>query len=184
MSIWAAGTAGAIKFSSDMATTTKSTVECYKIRGLAHGAWADITVDADANTGRIQIASDYGSWENYWGACGCPFKEFLIGLDMHYAAGKFGAGRWFDHEATINAIKADIDEYARDDEERNGMMEEWAALEDCTEVNSFCMIAFQSDYLRKLWDTGPDIKKTIDPSFRKFWENAWPVFIEELKKEI
>ena len=50
-------------------TVTKSTVEVYKIRSNEF-AWADITIDASGNKGRISIASDYGSWQNYWGACG------------------------------------------------------------------------------------------------------------------
>ena len=76
-------------------TTTRSTVECYKIRS-DRGLWADITIDANGKAGRVQIASDYGSWENYWGACGSEFKEFLCGLDIDYAAGKFGESKWFD----------------------------------------------------------------------------------------
>lgn len=83
---------------------TKTHVECYKLRRPGTGdGWADITLDVNGNAGRIQIASDYGSWEHYWGSCGCPFKEFLINLskDIHYAAGKFGEGKWFDQEATM-----------------------------------------------------------------------------------
>lgn len=163
-------------------SVTKTTVECYKIRGK-RGAWADIVVDSNGNAGRIQIASDYGSWEHYWGSCGVGFKKFLIGLDIHYAAGKFGEGRWFDHEATMEQLRVDILSHTDSKEERLELTEELDTLKDCDEVNTFCHLAFECENLHKIWDGSPDIKTNISPSFRQFWEKLWPVFIAELKKE-
>ena len=71
----------------------KTQCEVYKLRHECGMYWADITVDSGEKSGRIQIASDYGSWQNYWSCCGCSFKEFLTKLDMQYTAGKFGAER-------------------------------------------------------------------------------------------
>jgi hypothetical protein len=104
-------------------TIEKSQCEVYILRRREGSEyWADITVHCNNNAGRIQIASDYGSWQNYWGHCACPFKEFLIKLsrDMDYAATKFRA-------------KGDDD--------------------------------------------------NATPQFKMFWNEVWPEFINELKKE-
>jgi len=163
---------------------TKITVECYKIRQLGGLLWADITVDPSENSGRIQIASDYGSWEYYWGSCGEGFKKFLTGLDIHYAAGKFGEGRWFDQEATINGLKKSVKEYDGTKREKGVMVNEIASLEYCMNQNTFIHMAYDCKTLHKLWDSGPDIETGISPSFLNFWEKLWPVFIDELKKEV
>ena len=94
-------------------TIEKTTVECYRLRHSS-GMWADITIDANKETGRIQIASDYGSWQNYWGSCGKPFKLFLQSLDKYYVAGKFGASKWFDAVKTVAEYRAVIKENIKD----------------------------------------------------------------------
>ncbi len=101
---------------------TKSTCEVYKLRHECGMYWADITLDCGEKSGRIQIASDYGTWQNYWGCCGCSFKEFLTRLDVEYTAGKFRARNAEDREIT--------------------------------------------------------------PQFKRFWNEAWAVFIEQIKSEI
>src|SRR5665648_835244 len=92
-------------------TIEKTTVECYKIRHKSGMYWADITIDSLGKQGRISISSDYGNYANFWGACGCEFKEFLTGLNLGYAAGKFGADRWFDLDATLKGYKRDLIEH-------------------------------------------------------------------------
>ena len=42
-----------------------------------------------------------------------PFKEFLIGLGIDYAASKFGESRWFDFDETIKHFKTVVLEYRR-----------------------------------------------------------------------
>lgn len=163
-------------------TITKSMVELYKIRFAKGGLWADITIDEYEKSGRISIASDFGSWEHFWGSCGEGFKKFLCGLDIHYAAGKFGEGRWFDHDATMAELKKAVEEHD-DAEEKEAMVEELESLEDCTEVNSFCHLAYSADTLHKLWDTGPNIHTDVSPMFRRFWLEIWPHFTDELRKE-
>ena len=102
-------------------TVTKSTCEVYKLRHECGMYWADITLDCASKSGRIQIASDYGSWQNFWSCCGCSFKEFLTRLDMQYTAGKFGA---------------------------------------------------------------EDNQGDVTPQFKRFWNEAWQVFIVQLKNEL
>lgn len=163
-------------------TITKKTVECYQIRFSKGDKWADITIDEGDKCGRISIASDFGSWEHFWGSCGKGFKTFLAGLDIHYAAGKFGEGRWFDHEATMKELRQSVADHD-DAEEKEAMLEELEQLEDCTEVNSFCHLAYSADTLYKLWDTGPNIHTDVSPMFRRFWTEIWPLFLAEIQKE-
>jgi hypothetical protein len=101
----------------------KAQCEVYMLRlRKGGGYWADITLHCHNNAGCIQIASDYGRWQYYWGACGCPFKEFLTELnDMEYVASKFGAKNMDDNTT---------------------------------------------------------------PQFKRFWDEVWPEFINELKNEL
>lgn len=160
----------------------KYTIECYKIRP-GGGVWANISLDAWKRSWRISIASDFGSWEHYWGSGGEEFKDFLCGLDIHYVSGKFGENSWFDQEATMLELRKLVAEHDNA-KEKKAMANELDELEKCMEVNAFCHIALNKDTLYKLWDTGPNIHTGISPSFRRFWDEIWPIFIAELKKEL
>ena len=50
-------------------TVTKTTVEKYTIRHSTGRYWADIVLDCGVNSGRIQVASDFGDWQYFFGAC-------------------------------------------------------------------------------------------------------------------
>jgi len=170
-------------------TIKKTTVECYKIRHESNSYWADITVDANESTGRIQIASDFGSWENYWGACGKSFKSFLISLNIDYVAGKFGADKWFDEVATIKQFKREVLEYRKDDSITAEVARKiWNEIIDLEEVgsyeNEFSMRLFNGEEIMRFYDYCPHLIRDISPLFRRFWNEIWPVFVEELKKEI
>ena len=164
-------------------TITKCTVECYKIR-KSTGLWADINIDEEENTGRIQIASDYGSWQYYWGPCGKSFKKFLIGLDIGYASGKFGESDWFDLDATIKYLKNRIDEYGFDDDEKESVLNELNELTDVSCKEEFVHIVSNCDLIMNMEDGMPNMCKNISPTFKNFWETIWQVFINELKKEL
>lgn len=167
---------------------TKNSVECYKIRHQSGSYWADITIDSKGTTGRLQIASDYGSWQYYWGACGCPFKEFLTQLDIGYVAGKFGESKWFDAEKTAAFYRQTIVKNRREGDltgaEARAMYDEVKFIE---EINNECEFyhAMQADCpnIMKYFNYCPDSITTISPSFRMFWDNIWQYFINELKKE-
>lgn len=171
-------------------TIEKSMVECYKIRHETGMYWADITIDVvgDGTKGRISISSDYGKWANYWGACGHHFKEFLTDLNVEYAADKFDADRWFDHEGTINGYKWMVIESRRDEsinaEEAREIWSEINSLDDCTDENVFISEMWNNRKLMRFFDGCPDISRSITPQFRNFWKNVWPVFIEKLNEEI
>lgn len=167
---------------SDKYTISKSTVECYKIRHTSGMYWADISVDANGKQGRITIASDFGSWQNYWGACGSNFKEFLCGLDQHYVAGKFGADKHFDADATVKSYRETMATLSRRDKdivllEINHLADNYAHKDE------FMMALNDMPGIKGMYEGCPDFVYTITPGFKQFWEKVWPVFVEELKKE-
>lgn len=166
----------------------KSTVECYKIRHSSGMYWADITIDSKENTGRISIASDYGSWQNYWNACGEPFKKFLIGLNMDYVAGKFGCSKWFNSKKTIEEFRAsiieNIDNGDLSKEDGKEAFEELQLLEATTNHDEFYRILEDCNHIMKLYDYMPSFVYEIEPLFKNFWELIWPEFVKEIKHEL
>jgi hypothetical protein len=168
-------------------TLTKSTVECYKIRHSTGMYWADITIDASERAGRIQIASDFGDYQNYWGACGSSFKDFLCQIDIDYAANKFGANKWFDHEKTIGAMKETVLQYRRnchiESDRARVLYDEIQSLDCCYDVNEFKSELMATDELMPFYDHCPDLVYDVSPQFKKFWNTVWPIFLNELKNE-
>lgn len=173
-------------------SVTKTTVECYKIRHPSGMYWADITVDGKDRQVRIQIASDYGDYQYYWGACGPGYKQFLQKIGIDYAASKFGANRWFDHDKTINRYKRDLLEYRRNSDitadEAREAYDAIKELEDdgyCNNDQVFLERAMSNDALVKVFDYEglASVVYDITPQFRKFWDTAWQVFLNELKAE-
>lgn len=153
--------------------------EAYTLRSRYE--WATIILRCGEKSGHIMIASSFGTWSHFWNATGEDFKKFLSGLDIQYTAGKFGCGRWFDHEATMKSLRVSISEHG-DEEEMRLMNEELEELDQCGEVNQFCLLAYQSEYLHKLWDSGPDIIRDIEPQFKQFWNVFWLQFSNYLKQ--
>ena len=159
----------------------KQVVECYKIRGEEF-SWADITIDAKHNTGRISIASDYGNWQNFWGACGCSFNEFLAGIDIHYAANKFGAGNWFDLEKTIKGLKERINDSSVGEKYKKEIFEELEELSNSSGKEEFIHIVQNCDKIMEFENHCPDMINSIEPGFKRFWEEIWQFFITEISK--
>lgn len=168
-------------------TITKSTVECYKIRHPSGMYWADITLDGKDNQVRIQIASDYGDYQYYWGACGPTYKEFLQRISIDYAATKFGADQWFDHEATIRRFKLDVIDYRRrefiDAKTARKLWNEIVRMEDHPNEQEFIHVMWEQKHLMAFYDHCPDLTKDITPQFKKFWATVWQVFLQQLKVE-
>ncbi|GAA4392126.1 hypothetical protein [Hymenobacter koreensis] len=169
-------------------TITKSTVECYKLRAEG-GYWADVTIDANGNTGRIQIASDYGSWQNYWGACGCDFKTFLASISYDYAASKFGVKEWLDVDSTRRFYKELVVSYRRDEtltaDKARDIFDEIEEL-DGTGRDEFERRLASTDHLESfLYKVCgvPEMLYEPDPRFKRFWKEAWPALLAEFKHE-
>lgn len=170
---------------------TKSTVECYKIRHPSGMYWADITVDGKDRQVRIQIASDYGDFQYYWGACGPNYKDFLQKIGIDYAASKFGESRWFDHDKTIAGWKHQILESRRngtlEESEARGIYDEIKELESdyWHDERAFVDSAMSKKKMVKFFDYDGlcSVVHDITPQFKKFWATAWQVFLNELTKE-
>ncbi len=164
---------------------TKSAVECYKFNSKER-YWAHITIDAKGNSGRIQISSDFGNWSYAGGACGEPFKKFLAGLDQDYVARNFGANKFFDAEATIQAYKDQAALYGvMTPIYRETMAEITRLAEKATYRENFIIHLSTEDgeFIMKMYDGTPEMCYTLDPGFKNFWEMIWPLLLEEFKKE-
>lgn len=167
-------------------TCTKTSVECYKFRGF-RDYWADITIDANGRQGRIQIASDYGAWQYYWGAAGPSFKEFLPTLGIDYVASKFGCDKHFDDVATkeswIVTIKESFDSGGIDQDDYDNLLQEIEEIDSDTE-EGFRIALSDGAHVFEFFDHMPYFAYRIEPLFQRFWDEVWPCFIEELKKEL
>jgi hypothetical protein len=163
---------------------SKSTVECYKIRSDKNSFWADITIDANGNAGRIQIASDYGDWQYYWGSCGSSFKEFLVKLNLEYVAHKFGESSWFDLDKTVSSLRESIKNYTDDEGELSELNEELENLEESSCKEEYVHKMWDCEKIMKICEGHPSVCASISPRFLSFWDKVWPAFISELKNEI
>lgn len=166
---------------------TKETIESYKIR-LDDHEWADIAIDKGVKSGRIQIASGWGSWERYWGSCGQPFIEFLIGLNINYAAGKFGCDRHFDLDSTVKLWKKEIIDARKDNnvdsEYARVLFNEVLRFESEQPNKSFAEHMMWTSELLEFFNHSPDFHTTISPAFLNFWKRIWIPFTEHLQSEI
>ena len=170
-------------------TVAKSTVELYKIRHTSGCYWADITIDANGRTGRISIASDYGSWSNYWGACGKGFKSFLASINEGYVAEKFGAEPRIDVEASAKSWRNRIlesrrEEHITDEEARDAWDEiEGLAMYGHSQVEAELL---QSNHLIEFlreWADYDWFEYEPCPRFARFWKEIWPVLLAEFARE-
>lgn len=161
---------------------TKTKVEVYKMRSKDF-AWADITIDAKETTGRISIASDYGNWQNYWGACGTSFKKFLQEINIDYCATKFGANKWFDLDKTVAGLKERISDFSESKSQKKNLLKELKTLANVSCLEEFIQVAQECNAIMYMEDYMPDVVYSIEPGFKRFWNEIWPVFLEELQKE-
>lgn len=169
-------------------TVTKKMAEKYQVRHTSGGYWADIVLDSGENSGRVQVASDFGDWQYYWGACGEDFKTFLIGLDMDYVAGKTGNDQYFDLENTLASYRRDVLEEresgAVDFDLAVCLLDQIGSLDAVSDENEFCQkLRADCPDLLAYYDYCPTIERSVSPLFKRFWEEIWGVFIDYLKKE-
>ena len=167
----------------------KSLSQVYKFRRPQASYWADITLDDNGTCGRIQIASDFGAWQYYWGACGCPLKEFLIGLNYHYVAGKFKVEEDFFEDETILRYKKDLLA-----ERRNEGISQQDARLVYDEIQSLYQILTAIGFEHHIVDHCPNLYEFYDyippmvmkkqRLFEMFWNSVWQVFVAELKNEL
>ena len=177
-----------------MSTTTetkysvaKTLVECYKLRSDVPGKWCDITIDAGLRSGMISISCDYGKWGNNWGSFGTDFKEFLCELDMEYLAKKFGEDKEFDLKGTC----ATWLHYAKENYEGEELLDISQEISQCEyscntqeDIVSRLVHLNRGDRIMKMYEGIPPIAQRVSRRFQSFYNEMWPVFISEIKKEI
>ena len=166
---------------------SKSTIQVYYLRPEGHHCgWADISLDIGENAGRLSISSDYGNWAFYWGSCGCPFKEFLISLDMYYMSGKMRESNWFDHSTTMKEMKRIVLEERRDEalsaEKARELFDEVSTFDEHDQMEAFKVAMWHSELLG-FFDYSPPIMTDVSPSFKRFFKTTWQAFIGQLKEE-
>lgn len=177
-----------------MKVNVLNNVQCYQLRELEHGCWADIYMSANGNTGTLFIQSDYGSWDYFWGSCGKPFKEFLVGLDRGYLLTKLNSGKelYFDCDLYIKNLRKELDKlYLNSEiepqEHDDALWEISEYLEDYSTKESICS-AFYSDckVLSKIFPDGFSTSSATDfhPLMYRFYEEAWVPFVQLLKEEL
>lgn len=167
----------------------KTSVELYKIRHTSGCYWADITIDAHDRGGRISIASDYGNWQNYWGAAGSDFKQFLGEISEHYAASKFGAEPWIDVDKSIKEFRQMVANYKKSGAISKDEAREIRAELDDLKNESARHIAEAIQHCDKLYaflyeNAGElDFAYEPNPHFARFWKEIWPVLLAEFARE-
>ncbi|MGI4864174.1 MAG: hypothetical protein ACRYFZ_09655 [Janthinobacterium lividum] len=170
-------------------TVTKSTVELYKIRHASGCYWADITIDADGGKGRISIASDYGNWQNYWGAAGPDFKAFLASINQGYAATKFGAEPQIDVDKSLKEFRRMVADYRKDrtidKEEARDIRAELDELRDESHQTIAQAIQHTDKLYAFLYRHAGEVDFTYEdnPHFARFWKELWPLLLAEFAKE-
>jgi hypothetical protein len=168
---------------------TKGQVEIYKIRHPSGMYWADITIDAKGTTGRIQIASDWGDYQYYWGACGVDFKDFLAKIGIDYAAVKFGASDGFNLDSTLKDYRRHVLDSRRRDQitcdEARDLYNEIDEMNDGPygSIDHFLTVAHEKDKLPKFFSYDLSVQRDITPQFKKFWDTCWKVLLNEFINE-
>lgn len=180
-----------------MEITTKNSIQCYRLRFKGDMIWANIYLDENTNGdgGALLIRSDYGSWDYYWGSCGCTLKQFLCKIDneyfirklMHGKPDEFDYDRWKDDAKS--KLKYELDEEVIDKEKYDEICE---AIEELDEHGFRSQDALYV-YLREndsiitrhfsdseYFPTGEDTPVALT----MFIEKIWTPFIKKLKKEI
>ena len=167
----------------------KSQVDVYKYK--CSEGWANITIDASEQQGRISIASSHGNWSNYWGYCGKTLEKFLCQIDMYYAASKFGCSNFFDGEASVRGVKRDLLQLRREDpnivskEIARDAWEEIYSLEGIDTADHFYTTYHHTHTLSTILSPDcPTIHTKVHPQFEYFWKNIWCHFIDYLKENI
>lgn len=85
-------------------STDQVTLRRYKLPSEKGEGWALIVIGSD---GYFSAVSDWGNYAYIWGAPGCEFRRFLVGLDASYFHSKIchmRESRVFDQEATEKEI--------------------------------------------------------------------------------
>jgi hypothetical protein len=178
-----------------MKQISKTTAECYRIQ--RDGEHATIVVQAwqggDREQGEILINSSHGSWGYQWGNLGLPLKYFLTRVSFDYLMGKLLRGdlREFDQAASEKAWKIDLLRARRerdlDQDQANEVWNDSMDSNPCSAEGFIHRLATSQPLELRghgLWDDLPHyIVSRVQPAAVNFWNDLWPVFVEQLQSE-
>ena len=69
-------------------------------------------------------------------------------------------------------------------DEARKIWDEIEELEEYNDKNAFIHYMWQKENLMEFYNGCPDFESKINYLFLRFWNEIWPVFIGEIKKEI
>ena len=130
--------------------------------------------------------SDHGNYGYWWGSPGCEFRKFLCEVDDHYLMGKLSEGkREVDRDATLLAVKREIlGCRRRRDITRDQAQAEWLIALEIDWYDEF----ERSDWYLNRTELREQMMEVVVRRFpmqlQMFVKWLWPVFVEELKKEL
>jgi hypothetical protein len=159
-------------------------------------SWARITLDDTNGIGSVTVDGDHGRWGFNWPLRnrGTPdLAVFLAGCDSGYLAGKFGAEREYDEDATAEHIKRHILDHRRDagmwaeDAERRGR-KAWTkarAREEWDLVESALPDGFDNWYQQTTIDDAWEFRSTVENrAWTRFYETFWEAFRADVRKSV
>ena len=169
-------------------SVTAEKVTCYKVRHSSGFYWADITARVGNHSIGLQISSDFGDWQYYWGATGDDVAAFIKRLGIDYVAHKFGADGQFDVDGTIKNLLEQLKEYFKYEDVKDAKVKDkrrecFEALKELGDIDTSQESLFQHMYFTSILGDVLgvecfDVRKRITPQFTGFWQHIWPVFVE------
>lgn len=200
-----------------MSVTKTTGAEVYSVKN--GGEWAKIVVrswivpshdGALRHCGELLINSTFGSWSNYWGAPGVPFKHFLADVGFDYLMSKLMGRELYEHDGdgTFKHLKermlemrrkGGIDKDAaawlwREMNERHESLE--GSIESfvraCGDILSESKESWSTKHtqhvtyeLGALFDESWNYTKTrVNPSAKGFWRDIWAEFVKTIENEV
>lgn len=179
----------------------KSSVEKYSVRNgyeyatICLDEWRRSEGGAARHGGEILILSSYGTFAHEWTACGEPFKQFLLGVGYHSFMRKcLGKNaEVFDGEATFKAVVKRVLEARRNGDlwksDARHLYDELQFRQSDLEASAggFLLniqLVSSNEAQESLFEDAYDmLREKRNPQAVGFWENLWPVFVEELQRE-
>ena len=179
----------------------KSSIEKYSVWNnyeyatICLDEWQHSEGEALRHGGEILILSSYGTFAHAWTACGKPFKQFLLGIG-HDSFMRKCLGRdanVFDGEATFKLAPKRVLEARRHGDlwksDARHLYDQLQSREGDLKASAdgFLLnipLVANNAAQESLFDDAYDmIREKRNPQAVGFWENLWPVFVGELRKE-
>lgn len=176
------------------AKCAKSTCEKYTFSFNKGWDWAIFTIDEH---GLFQCHSSYGDYNHYWGSHGGNFKKFLCTINSGYLLDKVAKEDTFDFEDYIKDTKKEILEMRREESLTSEQARElWdyfnSDMDNFEYTSSLDLVAYEvvgnktlnKIYRGSVYDSRFMPRKTYSNQALLFAREVYPLFVEELRKEL